>query len=424
VYVEGGREAATLDRKLFTFTGKNAAQVLSSDAATSHDIATPPSDWAGTNQPMTGAAHEGRIWGAGNFNDPHRWYYSNPDDHEDFNGAGSGTVPVFPGEFDRIIAGVSFKGLLVTWKRPRGIYIVDTTSGDVNDWRPVRLSSALSLASPLSWCVVDDDLLFMDTQGSLHLISAVTEFGNLGTRNLSQLWDMDQYARDNFNIGTAGFAGVQAIFYAAKRQSHFAVPGLGSTVNTRRFVLYSAAADSAIPRVSDRDICPSIWLRRDGAGIQRPVIGDTAGTMWLLDQAGRTKAGAGYLAQAASGPLDFSHADPKLSGVRKNGQFLEVFYEPRGDFPVYFDVYWDERRVQTISVNMGPGGGAVLGSTFVLGTAVLGGLTGLRMQRKRLVGSGNRLQLILRNSTAGQDFSIAKLRVQCSVGDERSEHAG
>jgi hypothetical protein len=150
------------------------------------------------------------------------------------------------------------------------------------------------------------------------------------------------------------------------------------------------------------------------------MMGDNAGMVWRLDQDGRDKAGAGYEGRAQSVPLDFSHADPALALKRKNGQFLEVVYEPRGDWPVYFDVEWDGRTVQTIPVNMGPGGGAVLGSTFVLGTAVLGSPMGLRIARRRLVGSGYRLALTARNAIAGQDFSIAKLRVGCVLGDERS----
>jgi hypothetical protein len=417
VFVEAGKEAVALPRRLFVFTGRNPVQVLEADGATTADVATPPTDWAGINQPLAGALHEGRVWGAGNPNDPHRWYYSAPDNHVAFTGAGTGNVPVYPGEGDGIIAGASFKKLLITWKRPRGVYYVDTQSPDVNDWKPVVMSTSVDLASPGAWAVIEDDLLFMDGQGSIHLLSAVQEYGNVGTSNLSQVWDLDQYARDHFNIG-AGFGAARALYYPAKRQATFAVPGLGSAVNNQRLVLYREKADQVLPSVSPRDVCVSLWLRRDAGGIHRPMMGDATGTVWRLDQPVRSKDGVGYEARAATGHLDFSHVDPALASKRKNGQFLEIFWEPRGDWLVYFDIYWDDRRTQTIAAWMGPGGTAVLGSTFILGTAVLGSLTGIRSMRKRMAGGGRRLQIIARNAVAGQDFSISHLRVHCTISDE------
>ena len=89
-FVEGGKETAANNRKLFIFTGKNAVQMLDGDGATTAAIATPPADWSAANQPTCGANHEGRIWGAGNANDPHRVYYSTQTNHADFTGSGSG----------------------------------------------------------------------------------------------------------------------------------------------------------------------------------------------------------------------------------------------------------------------------------------------------------------------------------------------
>src|SRR5262245_16365753 len=60
VFVEGSKEAAANNRKLFCFTGKNPIQVLAADGVTTTDLATPPVDWSGANQPITGMVHEGR----------------------------------------------------------------------------------------------------------------------------------------------------------------------------------------------------------------------------------------------------------------------------------------------------------------------------------------------------------------------------
>ena len=98
VFVEGGKEAAASNKKLFIFLGAlNQVQVLSGDGVTIADLATPPVDWA-ASFPVTGVLQGPRLIGAGNANDPHRVYYSTATSMEDFTAAGSGTIAVFPGE--------------------------------------------------------------------------------------------------------------------------------------------------------------------------------------------------------------------------------------------------------------------------------------------------------------------------------------
>lgn len=126
VFVESGKEAAANNKKLFIFTGTDQVQVLSGDGATTSNIgANRPADWA-TLFPICGANHNARLWGAGNSSDPHRLYYSLATDHEDFTSAGAGTVAVFPGEGQKIVAIASFYGILLVWKFPRGLYLVDS----------------------------------------------------------------------------------------------------------------------------------------------------------------------------------------------------------------------------------------------------------------------------------------------------------
>src|SRR4030095_6101786 len=64
VFVEAGKEAVALPRRLFVFTGRNPVQVLEADGATTADVATPPTDWAGVNQTPAGAPHAARGWRA------------------------------------------------------------------------------------------------------------------------------------------------------------------------------------------------------------------------------------------------------------------------------------------------------------------------------------------------------------------------
>lgn len=415
MFVEGGKEAAANNRKLFIFTGLNAVRVLSADGATATALATPPADWTGSSQPSFGLSHEGRLWGGGNLNDPHRLYYSTVTDHENMTGATSGSLSIYPGEGERLVCALSFKGLIIAWKYPTGTYLVDTTDPAVANWKIKRLSNSVGGVSPLGAAVVDDDIVFLDGSANFHLLSAVTEFGDMTSRNLSKLADVSEFIKENFNL--ARLTQARAIYYSSKREAHFAVAGAGSLVNNVRFVLDLNRPDMFRFRYSDRDIAESMWLRKDTTNaVQRPMIGDNAGFVWQLDRTEKSKDGAGYSSAFQTPYMDFAWIDQKLATVRKLGQFLEIVVEPTGNWDMTVDIYWDGVLAQTIAFNMGTTG-AVLGS-FVLGTDSLGGNQILN-RRQRIVGSGRRLSIAGHNSGAGEDFSVGKFYLHAAVGDER-----
>ncbi|MFQ5459389.1 MAG: hypothetical protein ACE5EL_01205, partial [Anaerolineae bacterium] len=113
VLVAAGAEASGNNRKLFHFNGNDVVQVLSADGVATTDLTTPPTDWSGGNQPRSGTIHKNRLWGWGNANDPHRVYYSLAADHEDFTTSDAGSISVYPGEGQYIIAGISFRGYIL-----------------------------------------------------------------------------------------------------------------------------------------------------------------------------------------------------------------------------------------------------------------------------------------------------------------------
>lgn len=413
-FLEGGAEASGSNRKLFLFTGTNKVQVLSGDGATMSNLATPPADWAASH-PLCGAIHENRLWGAGNMNDPHRVYYSTPANHEDFTGTGSGSISVYPGEGERIVALMSFKGLLVAFKSPRGIYLIDTSDPSTGNWRSSRMTSAIGTVSPLSIVGIDDDLIFLDASGNFQLLSAVTEFGDMGNRNLSAESDMNTFMRSNINF--AQIAKVQAVYYSHKREVHFGLPGVSSLYLNRRLVIDFNGQGPRF-RFSDRDMNHAIWLRKDLNGILRVMIGEDGGFVYEIDRAVKTKDGNAYGATFQTAHMDMSWIDPILATKKKIGQFLEIVVEPTGDWDLAVDVLWDNKLTDTIHFNMGATG-AKLGS-FTLGTDKLGS-GALLNRRKRINGEGHRLSLVARNSGQGQDFSISRFFLYFKMSDERTK---
>jgi hypothetical protein len=401
VFVDGGKEAAANNRKNFLFTGSNVVQVISADGATTSNITAPPGDWSGSNQPTTGAIHENRLWGGGNANDPHRVYASLPTNHEDFTTTAL-NFSIYPGEGQKIVQIMSFKGLLIVWKFPRGIYLVDTSDNDTGKWRVIKHSTSIGGVSPLGAVQIDDDILFIDHTGSFHLISAIEQFGNIGSRNLSDVAQFDVFVRDEINLSE--LPRCQAIYYVAKRQAIFCVSESGTSFQRKLIVDFNR---SDLPRfsVSTKDTNRSIWLKRDSSGIERPTIGDTSGFIWNLDQDSRSVDGSGIAGKWQTPHLDLSHLDPALGVLEKNGKFLELVVEPKGNWDLSVDILWDDKISETVTFSMGSSG-STLGS-FVLGTDVLAG-SNLINKRRRIRGKGRRISLVGRNSGDGQDFSIAK----------------
>lgn len=412
-FTEGGKEVAANNRKLFIFTGKSAVQVLSGDGAVTTDLATPPADWSGANQPVTGAIHEARLWAAGNLNDPHRVYYSTTTSHEDFTGATSGTISVFPGEGEKIVGIMSFKGLLIVWKYPKGVYYIDTTDSTIANWKVKVLSRGTGGISPCGQVITDNDILYLDAQGNFQLLSATLEFGNMAVNNLSQKYQINTFLLDNVNI--ARLSKARAIYYGHKREVHFGLTGAGGTYNDRRMTI-DFNAELPRFRFADREIIEAMWLRQDLDSIQRPAIGDINGWVFLLDRSHHNRDSGGYTSRFQTAQLDFSHVDLKLGIKRKNGQFLELVADPKGNWNLSVDIQWDGVTTQTVQFNMGSTG-AVLGS-FVLDTDALGNDT-LINRKRRITGGGRRFSLIGNNSGADEDYSISKFFLHFALGDER-----
>lgn len=409
LFVEGGQEALANNKKLFIFTGGNQVKVLSGDGATVANLATPPADWA-SQFPIAGCLHNNRLWGGMG----HRVYFSTFTDHENFTDvANAGTLPVYPGVGERIVSMISYKGFLIVAKYPRGIYAIDTTSPTIANWTTRQISVPIGAAGPGAMLSLGDDVSILDPAGVFHLLSAVTDFGDVGLSASSRPAKMDTFLADNCSLNK--LRTVQSVLYPTKREAHFAVSRLG-VINDSRLVLDLNQTGLIRWRFSDRDINESLWLRKDVNNIPRLMAGSNGGFVYQLDQTSRLKDGAGYTGRFQSPHLDMSHLDPSFSAKRKLGHFLECVVEPKGNWNLLVDILWDGIYHETVAFNMGVSGNS-LGS-FVIGTDALAADAVLNKKR-RITGSGRRISLVGYNSGIGEDFSISEFLLHFTLGDER-----
>jgi len=120
--------------------------------------------------------------------------------------------------------------------------------------------------------------------------------------------------------------------------------------------------------MSSRDVCNVMTMMIDANNLQKPIVGDNAGFVRMLDQSNFMKDGTAYTGkfQTASVPLI-------EGGMRRaNLVSVEITYEPTGAYTLYMDVYLDGEFAYTIPFSML---GGVIGDkldSFILGTSMLG----------------------------------------------------
>lgn len=416
-FAEGGLEAAGDDHKLFIFTGgSNQVQVLDADGSTVGDISDPATDWNSSDYPTFGINHQGRMWMLGSAAAPDRVYYSQASDHENFTGSGSGNFDIFPGFGGQLVNAVSFGNRLILFKT-HSIYVLDTSSTTTSDWVAFEVNRSIGTLNARSVTQIDQDHVFLDQTGQIRIMSMVDTFTDITTASGGHRASMHVWASDNLSIDDLNTAQVE--YYVLRREVHFAVPSFNaaSGTNDRRMVMDLNSPERPRFRISDRDEITAMWTQIDDDGVPRLAAGDSDGEVWLLDQETRSKDGDGYLAQFQTPHWDLGFAEPRLATVVKNGAFLEVLSEPTGNYNLTVEVYWDGRLQDTLEFNLGSSG-ATLGA-FVLGTDVLAS-SGVRSRRRRITGQGRRISLIGKNSGAGQNFSIARMYLHFTLGDERT----
>lgn len=420
-FAVGGGEAVGGSRRLFLFSAGNQVKHVAADGSTMADITSPAADWA-SSFPTFGLLHGQRMWAGGNNSDPHRMYFSSLTNHQDFTSGGgvAGSISIYPGEGERVVAAISFRGALVVFKYPAGIYIISTADPTTANWTVTPLTRAVGTLNQHTIVPIENDVLYMDAAGSVHALSTTNEFGDLTTSDIGEIDKIQKFMQRNINLTKVRRS--VGIWYAKRHQAWFAMPLLGDDDNTIRVIIvFEGVAQQNTPPVrrffmSRRDTPISMWLRPDTANIPTPVHGDDFGFVWNMDQEERNKDGVAYPITFETANTDFGFADQQMATKMKGGQFLELNYEPRGNWDLIVECFWDDVLTDTILFNMGSGGAAI--GSFILDTDVLSA-SSVKSTRVKMDGSGRRLRLVAENAGLDQDVSLSSFHVGMTLMDER-----
>ena len=405
---------AASTKKLFHFNGNDIVQVWDGAAANTSNIASPPADWTGSAQPSVGISHNNRMWAFLN----HRLYYSALLNHEDFLGATAGTLEIFPGEGEKIVAGISYANRLWLFKKPKGIYYIDDNNPDVTYWQIRRHNSEIGMGGPSGITLTDLDAYFLSSEGRIHSLAKVQEFGGI-TSGAIMPEKIAKWIRDT--VKYTQFDKTIALYYPYKSEVHFAVTDVSGTDNNRRLVLDLHDVESPKFRWSDRDTVCSLSTFTDANGRKKIMAGDAAGFVRELDTVNKNKDGTGYncvFETPEFSPIGLSEYYPLGTGkYRVALQFLELIFEPKGVHDLNIDVYGDGEFRYTVTFSMGGKAGGTLGS-FILGTSALGGGT-ISNTRRKLFGEYRRIKLKGYNNQANEDFSVFSMLLGFTVGSDR-----
>jgi hypothetical protein len=446
-----GNETATKARKVFIFSGQNQIQVIEGDNNTYRPITTPALDWA-TSYPTFGLIYRSRLWCFGNSNLPDFLYASKFADFENFvPGSTPSTADpkffdIFPGEGLGISGAFVFKNRLFICKRPKGLFQLNDDDPNPDFWYFTRVNEDFGLASPHSIAQIFDDALMFNSQGTVTLLSAAFQLGDIESADLFNNSAVERYFRQY--ISGYGLQYTKAMYYPDKKQIYFSAQSKSGAKSDTIITIDMFGKEGQI-YVGDKDDPNFFGLITDDAGISRPHYCSDDGNIYSIDSRNRLAKNyelgpytvAGYSDElytelnplvgntyemiAQTPHMDFGFADQNVSTRTKRFDFLELSFQPTGDWVVYADIYIDSEFKETIQFNLNrdrplapvPAPVGVING-FVLDVDRLDA-DFPKSIRKPLHGQGRTISVKLRSDGYSQDIKLQSLMFYFRVSDER-----
>jgi len=408
----GGSESSTKNRKLFIFTGNDPVQVIDGTALVRKNIANPPTDWSGTNQPTFGFIHKSFMLAFGNRNDPFRVYISLATDHENFTDSVK-NFTVDPGEAQGLISANVYKGRPFLFKFPQGINSVDDSAADPASWFAPRLTDELGAASIRSAAQVLDDLFIANSTGSITSASASDKLGDIEAGDILRNLKVENFIRTQVN--QAGLSDRQAIYHSERKYAFFTYRSAGGIKNDRIVKLDMSQTPAAVT-ITDKDQ-PNVIIMRQVKTVLKPFYGADDGFIYEMDREDRNVASVAYEGLFQTPHMDLGFIDPLLAEQNKVFDFLEVSFYPTGTWDLSVEVQIDGRVKETITFPLSYD--PVLDDLELDSEQLHGPVA--RSVRKRLHGRGRRISLKCSNNGLNENFKISALTLYFRVSDENAK---
>lgn len=410
------------NKRVFIFSGNDQVQVIEGDQDTYRNIQKPSPDWTNSAFPKHGVLFRNRLWCFGVESQPDVLYASRDGDLEDFDVAPltPSTDPllfdVMAGEGEGISGLFVFKDTLFICKNPTGLYRLNSDGVNPADWYITKVNSDFGLAGPHGIAEMFDDVLLLNSQGTVTSLAATFKFGDLETSDVLNQLGCERYFRQDLSILNA--EQVHGLYYPEKKQFYFSYTAKSSQTPNRLMVgdMFQRNAEITLKDT----VAPScLGTIKDVTGISRPYYGSSDGYIYAIDDVNRqldtVSSESAYTLIAQTPHFDFSFADPSVGARNKKFDFLEVTFAPTGAWDLYVDVYIDSELKETITYNMTHNRPLDL---MKLDTDSVEGEY-QKSIRKPLHGQGRTISFKLRAAGVSQNIKVQSLMVYFRVSDER-----
>jgi len=410
--VTGGKEAPTLERKIFIYSGNSPIQVIEGDAIVRKNIEFPSVDWTVGNYPRGGIIFRDRLWA---FMD-HIAYASDPDDHENFATGQAENYPVGPGEGERLNAWVVYKKRLFVFKKPLGVYVLIDDNADPATWYFTKISNEFGAAGPDGQVIAVDDLLVANASGSLTSYKAVEQnAGEVEGGDVFSLMEVSNYMRNELSM--EGLDERRGIYDEGKKTAYFACRSSGGIKNDRILKLdFSKSRPDITVITKDQVNC---FAFRQMGKKKKIFYGNEAGWIYETDRMDRNVGGDAYTATLQTPHIDFGQADPQIANLNKIFDFVELKFVPTGRWNIDLAYYIDGIYIETIQISVSKG--PVLGD-FTLATDRLTANASATV-RKKLYGAGRTISFKISQSGNNENFKVTGIKVYMRPSNQNQKAA-
>lgn len=415
VFAEGGAEVSGNNKKLFLFTaGATNPYVLNGDGTAFATIAHPATDWTGSGTyPKFGVVHRNQLWAfAGQIS-----YASDSGNHEDFQNVTTTLVePVYPGEGGELRGGYVFKGRLFAFKDGGFVYMLNDQSVNQTDWYWQKIASNFGLSAPNACAEVLDDLMVGNTSGTITSYAATQNLGNIEAADIIQAMQFEAFLRGNTSKVGVPFQHIR--YYAEKKLLFATYRSAYYTQNDMLIVIDFGRTDKLRPAFWIKGSPQCLATYKDVNQITRPMYGDAAGFLHLMDAEDRTEGGTSYLGEFQISHLDMSHLGPQFSSQEKHFDFLAVHYVPESSGNLSCDYFLDGRYIETLTFPMIQYTRPELG-VLTLGTDRLA-QPNIETCVRKLSGAGRTFSARFYNSGSNESFQIPSVTVYFRAGSDKA----